>query len=149
MVYFMQSVDGGPIKIGCSINLQQRREKLEQEYGTPLAVLATIDGGRAEEQAIHARFSHLRLGRSEQFRPGSDLLAFIGRPLLVGPNPDAVEAMPSLVKPMAIQIRGSVEWKAWAERMAKHDGRALAGLVDRALQMYGRQIGFNEEAPPR
>jgi hypothetical protein len=41
----------------------------------------------------------LRLGRTEQFRPGADLLEFIGRPLLVGVNPDAVEASPRMTPP--------------------------------------------------
>lgn len=49
--------------------------------GRPLALLATMDGGRAEERAIHERFAEHRLGRTEQFRPTAEILAFIGRPL--------------------------------------------------------------------
>lgn len=93
MIYFMSPTDGGPVKIGRTDNLDRRREQLETHYGCQLAVLATIEGGKPEEREVHRRFKHLRLGRTEQFRPGADLMAFIGRPLLVGPNPDAVEAI--------------------------------------------------------
>jgi hypothetical protein len=39
-----------------------------------------MEGGPKEEQQIHERFSHLRFGRKEQFRPGPDLMEFIGLP---------------------------------------------------------------------
>lgn len=99
-VYFMQSADGGPVKIGHSTDVERRREQLSSHYGRPLIVLATMPGGPEEEAEIHGRFHHLRLkgkgtrGRyPEQFRPESELMAFIGRPLLAGANPDAVEVM--------------------------------------------------------
>lgn len=95
MIYFMQAVDGGPVKIGFTDDLPTRHYQLERNYGRPLAILATMEGGREREAEIHARFAHLRLGKKEQFRPGVDLMQFIGRPLLVGANPDAVELMES------------------------------------------------------
>ena len=93
MIYFAQPVDGGPIKIGTTENLDSRLYALERHYGCLLALLATMEGGREREVEIHAQFAHLRFGRTEQFRPAPDLLTFIGRPLLVGANPDVVEAM--------------------------------------------------------
>lgn len=94
MIYFLQSDEGGPVKIGTTEDLKTRLVALTTHYGKPLSVLATLPGGRDEEVAIHERFSHLRFGRTEQFRPAVELMAFIGRPLLVDSNPDAVEAMP-------------------------------------------------------
>ena len=61
-VYFMQSVEGGPVKIGHTIAVDRRREQLEAHYRKPLAVLRVIPGGQAEERAIHRRFEHLRFG---------------------------------------------------------------------------------------
>jgi hypothetical protein len=49
-----------------------------------------MEGDRSAEQEIHARFAHLRLGRTEQFRPGNDLMRFIGMPMLVNSSPEAV-----------------------------------------------------------
>jgi hypothetical protein len=149
MIYFLQPTDGGPIKIGFSDNVDARVRQLEWHYGRPLALLGTMEGGREEETEIHSRFAHLRLGRTEQFRPASELLAFIGRPLLIGANPDAVEMMDAEAKAMAIQVRGSDAWKAWAEELAQFDTRPVAALVDRALRRYAREIGFPKEAPER
>lgn len=60
------------------------------------------------------------------------------------PEPEATER-----KPMAVQVRASAEWKAWAEKLARFDGIPLAGVVDRALRRYAREIGFKDEAPSR
>ena len=90
MIYFAQ-LPGGSIKIGTTVDVEARLQSLESHYGTELALLATMPGDRSVEAEIHERFSHLRLGRTEQFQPAADLMAFIGRPLLVDPNPDAVE----------------------------------------------------------
>lgn len=102
MIYFVQAVDGGPVKIGYSADVPLRVRQLEAHYRKPLAILATMPGGREQEAEIHARFDHLRFKSSargrhpEQFRPAPDLMAFIGRPLLVSADPSAVEAMPTL-----------------------------------------------------
>lgn len=52
-------------------------------------------------------------------------------------------------KPMVVQIRGSAEYKAWAERLARFDGLSLSALYDRAARKYAMEIGFKDEAPPR
>jgi hypothetical protein len=108
-----------------------------------------MPGGRDEETAIHDRFSHLRLGRTEQFRPASDLMEFIGRPLLVDLNPDAVEVMSGKSKPMALQMRGAVEWKAWLEKLAEFDRTSVADVADRAIARYAKEIGFPDPPPKR
>lgn len=97
MIYFVQSIDGGPIKIGFTDNLERRLVELEYHYGESLAVLATMPGDKSVERSIHDRFMHLRFDRTEQFRPAFDLMTFIGRPLLVSPNLEAIEAMPVVV----------------------------------------------------
>lgn len=93
MIYAVQPTTGGPVKIGYSDDVPARIRQLECHYGQTLTLLATLPGGLKEERAIHERFDHLRLGRTEQFRPAADLMAFLGCPLLVGANPDAVEAI--------------------------------------------------------
>jgi hypothetical protein len=93
LIYFLQAVGGGPVKIGTSVNVDVRRKQLEWDYGRSLVLLATLPGGRDEERALHQRFAAHRLGRTEQFRPVPELMEFIGRPLLVGANPESVEVM--------------------------------------------------------
>lgn len=97
MIYFAQTPTGS-IKIGCSDDVETRLGQLANHYGAGLSLLATMQGGRKREAEIHERFAHLRLGRTEQFRPAQELLDFIGKPLLVSANPDAVEAALRLVR---------------------------------------------------
>lgn len=52
-------------------------------------------------------------------------------------------------KPMVVQIRGSAEYKAWAEKLAAFDGSTLAALYDRAARQYAKSIGFHESPPSR
>jgi hypothetical protein len=149
VIYFLQPVVGGPIKVGFTDNLGRRLVELEAQYNQPLAVLFTMEGDREREAEIHERFSHLRFGRTEQFKPAADLMAFIGRPLLVSPNPDAVEVMPGHLKPIVVQLRGSEAWKSWLEKLARFDNRSTSNLFERAVHRYAKEVGFPDEPPER
>lgn len=126
LVYFVQGVEGGTIKIGTSVNVPSRVKQLESHYKQPLTVLATMPGGRAEERALHARFAHLRFGKSEQFRPEPDLLAFINRPLFVNANP-VVEAMASDRKPVRLTLSPSDH--DWLAECAASVGLSMSSYV--------------------
>ena len=63
------------------------------------------------------------------------------RPQRSQPEPDR--------KPMVVQIRGSAEYKAWAEKVAVFDGSTLAALYDRAVRQYAKTIGFPDGPPVR
>jgi hypothetical protein len=137
LIYFLQATDGGPVKIGYSANVPGRVRQLETHYGKPMAVLATMDGDRDEERAIHARFAHLRLDgpgsrgvQPEQFRPAPDLMTFIGRPFLVGPNPDSVEVMDD--GRVSVKIARSLASKA--KLVAAHRGIPAAELLSSMLE---------------
>lgn len=91
MIYFIQTASGS-IKIGTTINLRARLTALANEYQAPVSLLGTRPGGAEEEKEIHGRFAHLRLGKTEQFRPAPELLEFIGKPLLASAAHDAVKA---------------------------------------------------------
>jgi hypothetical protein len=157
LIYFAQAVEGGPVKIGFSTNVEARVRQLEKHYGRQLAVLATLPGGLEEEAAIHERFDHLRLKRKndrgrhpEQFRPAADLMVFIERPLLVGANADAVEAMDveriSLLRNILV-LRGTEEWKVWLDGLATANSAPLTVTVEQALKEYANKIGYSK--PPK
>lgn len=81
MIYFVQPVAGGRIKIGRTVCLTKRLKQLCAQHGLALRVLAVLSGGALEESRLHRRFAHLRtrgnpLGR-EWFEPGQDLLSYI------------------------------------------------------------------------
>jgi acyl-CoA-binding protein len=52
-------------------------------------------------------------------------------------------------KPTALTIKGSLEWRNWVDRGAKHCRTDSAKLVDAALVDYLKARGFDEEAPER
>ena len=61
--------------------------------------------------------------------------------------PKVTEPETSARKPMVVQIRGSEEWKAWAEGLAEKEGDTVAKMVERTLRKYAREIGYPD--PPR
>jgi len=70
-VYFMRH--DRIIKIGYSIDPQKRAQSLADA-----AILATEPGHRQLEEALHAKFGHLRL-HGEWFSPGPDLIKYINK----------------------------------------------------------------------
>jgi hypothetical protein len=108
MIYFMRARDGRSIKIGYSRDVKKRRTQLQQHYKRPLVVLAVLKGGRAEEAELHARFAHLRYEGTEQFRPGRELMEFLGFPSTAGSD-DSL--MPDLLTPAMRQRLGIVVLK--------------------------------------
>jgi hypothetical protein len=52
-------------------------------------------------------------------------------------------------KPMIVQLRGSVEFKAWVEQGADFDRSSIAVVVEKALLQYFKAIGFTNPAPRR
>jgi hypothetical protein len=52
------------------------------------------------------------------------------------------------VKPIAAQLRGSAQWKAWVEGLARAQRQSVAGVIDTALARLAREIDYREP-PPR
>jgi hypothetical protein len=133
MIYFAQTATGS-IKIGTTEDVDGRMDTLASHYGASLALLATMPDGKPEEQEIHERFAHHRIRRTEQFRPGADLLEFIGKPLLVNANPEAVEAHPSRLNGFkGIRLDLSPADHKRLERCAKDRGLTMASYARMAL----------------
>ncbi len=78
-VYFIQAGDDGLIKVGWTANPPRKRFRGIQMCSPiilrPLGILRAADVRL--ERAIHARFADLR-EHGEWFRPGPELLTFIG-----------------------------------------------------------------------
>lgn len=78
VVYFIQAIDGGPIKIGFTRNLTTRLAALQNSHPERLIVVAAFPGGPAEEGELHHTFRAIRL-KGEWYAPSSDLLTEIER----------------------------------------------------------------------
>ena len=77
-VYFIQSVNGGPIKIGTAKRPDRRLFFLQTANPYPLIIIGVAAGGRIAETTLHRRFGASRIGSSEWFEPTDDLIALIG-----------------------------------------------------------------------
>jgi len=78
-VYFLQSDQGGPVKIGWARDVEARREALQTAHPYPLVILGKLTGGPKLEKELHARFAALRCPNGEWFEPTDELLALIPR----------------------------------------------------------------------
>jgi hypothetical protein len=83
IVYFIQGIKGGPIKIGVTNDVARRLSALQNGAPDKLVVLLTAEGDREVEEEVHRKFSHLRL-RGEWFEPAQELLQFIAEAKNVG-----------------------------------------------------------------
>lgn len=78
-VYFVQSSQGGPVKIGYvsrADGLQNRLDSLQTGCAYPLVVLRVIAGDRTTEQELHARFARWRVS-GEWFLPSKEIGAYL------------------------------------------------------------------------
>ena len=76
-VYFIQSVVGGPIKIGVSYCPEFRLVDLQHFSPFELKIIAVIsNGGYEKERGLHKRFAKNRL-HGEWFKPNSEILNYI------------------------------------------------------------------------
>ena len=55
----------------------------------------------------------------------------------------------SVASTIAVTLRGSPQWKAWVEALAKHARLDVAKVIDRALVDLAIKEGFDQEAPER
>jgi Meiotically up-regulated gene 113 len=76
VIYFIQRPEGGPIKIGTAIDVNQRVKGLSTQYKSPFCILGVMKGDRIVEASLHDRFGHLRL-EGEWFEPDVQLTCFI------------------------------------------------------------------------
>jgi hypothetical protein len=136
-VYFAQDPIGGAIKIGCTNDVPARIRSLESHYGRSLALRATIEGDLEEERLIFERFAHLRFGRTEQFRPAADLMAFIGLPPDDDIDPDLVVAMVPVFRwPAAMPITIDLPSDRYAvlKELASEQGQEPSSFIRSVLE---------------
>ena len=148
MIYFVQ-LESGSIKIGFTDSVAQRIDALSSHYGSPVSLLGTMPGDMNFEKTLHQKFSHLRLGRTEQFRPARELLDFIGRPLLTHADPNSIEENPlnPTHRTEVIVVRCTPVYKDWFLRLCSKTRRMPARLIDHGLVKAAEEIGF--DPPPK
>lgn len=76
LVYFIEAVEVGLIKIGVAVSPERRRAELSEQSPVTLNLLATTPGDIHTERMLHHRFKHLRR-RGEWFEAAPELLNYI------------------------------------------------------------------------
>lgn len=75
-VYFIQAVDGGPIKIGKAFNVRERLAGLQTGNPKELRILGAMVGDTDVEGKVHKEFAGSRI-RGEWFEPSEELYDYI------------------------------------------------------------------------
>jgi hypothetical protein len=75
-VYFVQSGEDGPIKIGFAEDVARRVRELQTAHAARLRILAFIRGSMTTERQLHWQFRAIRIS-GEWYSPGPELLAYI------------------------------------------------------------------------
>lgn len=68
VVYFVQAVDGGPIKIGFSVDVDFRVGQLQTGSPVELRLIGCVQGDRELERSLHVELAEHHI-RGEWFRP--------------------------------------------------------------------------------
>lgn len=77
MIYFIQSGNGGPIKIGFTeSDVQARFSQLQTGSPYPLTLLGVIHGDQNAEKALHEKFKAHHI-RNEWFEPHKEILRYV------------------------------------------------------------------------
>jgi hypothetical protein len=76
VIYFVRRESDDAVKIGTTMRLSARLITLRTVHGS-CELLAVMDGGHAEEQALHKRFRDQRVEKREWFRFDGPLEHFI------------------------------------------------------------------------
>lgn len=79
-MYFIQGVDGGPIKIGVSLDPEERLRSLQTASPVRLRIIGLVRGGPSVEGAFHDRLARHRL-HGEWFVDAPEVLAAIAEAL--------------------------------------------------------------------
>lgn len=74
LVYVVQIMPDGPVKIGCAENVVRRLGQMKVDCPFPIRVLSILDGGYPLESRLHELFKSKRVG-GEWFEPADDVMA--------------------------------------------------------------------------
>jgi transposase len=89
-IYFIQSGENGPIKIGITSNLKSRLSAMQSDCPFKLKLLASFSGSKEDEISLHSEFSDCKL-RGEWFNPVSSLESLIESILQNNPSSSCLD----------------------------------------------------------
>lgn len=131
MIYFVQPISGGNIKIGNSKYLSDRIASLESTHKCKLHVLGVMDGGLKQERQIHRRFAHAAIGH-EWFSPCPALIDFMSRETRMWDGENECPPPPRVItRSIVFEIE---VFKAMEAETVKHGYGSQSRLVNHAMR---------------
>jgi hypothetical protein len=162
VIYFIQGIDGGPVKIGytSSSDAQSRLASIQTGSPVKLIVRATLPGNVIDEAEWHRRFAEHRLS-GEWFRATNGLADAIGQQIVdrreagVVERPLAILSGDRVLGPLAEKYQAVVdvmthEWQWMKEARERHPllremRPSVPSTIARALVyrgwLEGRRLG--------
>lgn len=151
-VYMIQAGEAGPVKIGFSVNAQDRLRQMQVGHWHELKLIRCVAAERIDEGIIQRRFRHLHI-RNEWFAFHADMIGEIGyRDLPLAPverrsNPARFDAIVAAFGGLKVigQITGdrshaACQWrhagiphKVWHLLIAAAEARGIQGITTEAL----------------
>jgi hypothetical protein len=147
MIYFLQSEPGGNVKIGTTTCLTRRRQELEQEHKAIFSVIGVIDGGYAEEHALHLKFARFHI-EGEFFRWHPALDDFVSKECRLWDGSDEKPSCgPARIDSDVLRIArivASYEQKSLSDYLSD----TLRPIVDRDHAKHIRKYSGKIDPPP-
>lgn len=109
LIYFIQNAEANVVKIGVSVDPEQRLASLQTAHHSPLKLLGSIPGGFSEESELHRRFASFRL-HGEWFRCDPWLMSEIS--LILCPVPK-LQGRPI----RSVYLAGKITGDSWRENI--------------------------------
>lgn len=129
IIYFLQGVADGPIKIGFTADLARRLAAYKTHSDSDVTLLGTCEGTLVDERRLHHHFRAQRF-RGEWFKSSPELLQAIasGAPLSVcTPEDDAAVKGASALKKFEMSLPLDLWERATA--LAQSRGQSLVGCI--------------------
>lgn len=145
VVYFVQGVKTGFIKIGFTADLRQRLASIRAHSPDALHVLGFIEDAEAErlEGLLHKMFAEIRL-RHEWFSPHPKLVTFIGRNALEyeaedDDDFDEFSADLMMVRGIQLHLPRPEEYRAMLTEIITRRGRKGRDLRNAPIPTFPRK----------
>jgi hypothetical protein len=144
MIYFIQAIDGGLIKIGLTSRPSIRLSQIQVWSPIILRILATMDGDSNVEVALHDRFRrHRRHG--EWFDPDPEILDLIAQHEVMSQRCSR-QSLRRRTTPTITQVYCPPSFLRWICSFADSEGISISDLVVRAAEHHAATVAF--DVPP-
>lgn len=137
----------GPVKIGHSLNVSQRIAQISVRLWDDMVLIRCLDGGMADERALHKRFAHLRI-RNEWFHYGPEMMGDLGLPDLRLLAPAVITELEPRFRTDPIRCARTDSLRAWMLREGLTE-RMLAEALGSKPQTIAEWLQYGSRPTPK